>query len=76
MMRLANSQHFAKLYGVYETKNSLYLSMEYLEGITLDLYLRRNKTPSAEERKKMLRALLSALLDLKRARIVHRDIKP
>jgi serine/threonine protein kinase len=50
--------------------------MEYLEGITLDLYLRRNKTPSAEERRKMLRALLSALLDLKRARIVHRDIKP
>jgi non-specific serine/threonine protein kinase len=75
-MRLANSQHVAQLYGVYETKNSLYLSMEYLEGITLDLYLRRNKNPSAEERKKMLRALLTALLDLKRARIVHRDIKP
>lgn len=76
LMRMINSQHIVKLHGVYETKNSLYLSMEYLEGMTLELYLRKNKTPSQEQRRKILKALLTALQDLKKLKIAHRDIKP
>jgi hypothetical protein len=43
VMRMLSSESIAQLNGVYETKNSLYLSMEYLEGTTLEIYLRRNK---------------------------------
>jgi serine/threonine protein kinase len=32
---MINSDSIVKLNGVFETKNSLYLSMEYLEGATL-----------------------------------------
>jgi serine/threonine protein kinase len=76
LMRTINSPHVVKLHAVYETMNSLYLSMEYLEGTTLDIYLRKNKNPSQEERKKIMKALLTALQDLRQMRIVHRDIKP
>lgn len=76
LMRTINSQHVVKLHGVYETNNSLYLSMEYLEGTTLEVYLRRNKNLSLEERRKIVKALLTALLDLKKLKIAHRDIKP
>ena len=42
IMRRVNSQSVVKLFGVYETRNSLYLSMEYLQGMTLEAYLRKH----------------------------------
>ena len=76
LMRMLNSTNIARLYGVFETKNSLYLSMEYIEGETLEAYLKKNKTLTLMHRKKILKTLLSALQDMKKLKIVHRDIKP
>ena len=76
LMRMLNSTNIARLYGVFETKNSLYLSMEYIEGETLEAYLKKNKTLTLMQRKKILKTLLSALQDMKKLKIVHRDIKP
>lgn len=50
--------------------------MEYLEGLNLEQYLRRNRDLSIEARQKILKALLIGLRDMARLRIVHRDIKP
>lgn len=76
LMRMLDSANVVRLYGVYETKNSLYLSMEYLEGETLEAFLKNNRTPTERQRKTILKALLLALQDLKRVKIVHRDLKP
>lgn len=76
VMRSIKSEHVTKLHGVYETKNSVYLSMEYVDGVTLETYLKRSKKLSPENRKRILKALLVGLKDLKNSGIVHRDLKP
>lgn len=76
IMRRVDSKSVVKLFGVYETKNSLYLSMEYLQGMTLENYLRKNQHVSVGNRMKILKALLVGLKDLKDLGIVHRDLKP
>lgn len=76
IMRRVNSKGVVRLFGVYETKNSLYLSMEYLHGMTLENYLRKNQHVPLNNRIKILKALLVGLKDLKELGIVHRDLKP
>lgn len=43
IMRALNSQYAVKLRGVYETDNSLYLSMDYIEGVSLDTFIKKNR---------------------------------
>lgn len=75
-MRRIDSTNIVKLYGVYSSTNSLYLSIEYLPGTTLDIYLKKNPTPSIQERKIILKSLLVGISDLQKLKIVHRDLKP
>lgn len=75
-MRRINHPNLVSLHGVYETENSLYLSMEYVQGISLDTFLRRNRNPSDSQRHKVMRGLLNGIKELSRLNIVHRDLKP
>lgn len=75
-MRRIKNPNCVSLHGVYETKNSLYLSMEYIEGCTLDAFFKRNKYVTIEQRRKILKGLLMGLKELAKGKIVHRDLKP
>ena len=35
-MRILNNQNIMKLEGIYETENSIYVILEYLEGVQLN----------------------------------------
>ena len=76
IMRRLNNPNITKLYGVYETKNSLYLSTEFAEGCTLETFLRKNKECTTDQRKRIMKGLLNGLREFSKLRIVHRDIKP
>ena len=54
---------------------SLYLSMEYIEGSSLDSFLKKNKYLTSEKRHKLVKGLLNGLKQLSRLNIAHRDIK-
>ncbi len=75
-MRMLTSNNLVQLYGVYETDNSIYLSMEFAEGITLDSYLRHNREIALEARRAIMRGLLRGVRDMAAQSILHRDIKP
>lgn len=76
LMRKLKHQNIVTLHGVYETKNSIYLSMDYVDGCTLDAFLRKYKVTTIEQRRKIMKGLISGLKELSRLRIVHRDLKP
>lgn len=42
----------------------------------MDIFLRRNRVTTIDQRRKIMKGLLNALKELSRLRIVHRDIKP
>lgn len=76
LMRRIKNPNIVSLNGVYETKNSLYLSMDYVEGLTLENFLKKHKEPTIDQRRKIMKGLLNGLKELARLRIVHRDLKP
>ena len=43
LLRKLSSSNIMKLHGVYETGNSLYIVTEYIEGMTLESYLKINQ---------------------------------
>lgn len=66
-----------KLLGVYETGNSLYIVTEYIEGTTLENYLKINQSRiNYEQRKSIMKMLLKGLCELEKKGILHRDLKP
>ncbi len=74
------------LEGVVEVKeyfrdnNTLYIVMEYIEGVTLLDYLRQNdgkiQTLTPEEAKQMMRPIIESLIQIHDQGMIHRDISP
>lgn len=60
-MRRLKHQNIVNLHGVYETSNSIYLSMDYVDGYTLDAFLRKYKITTIDQRKKIMKGLISGL---------------
>lgn len=76
---MANLSHpnIVNLHDYVETPQGVFLILEYVEGITLDAYLRRVSGPIPEE--KAIQAfvkILEAVAYAHQQGIVHRDLKP
>ena len=72
-----SNPHIMKLYEVYETENSLYMVLEYIQGTTLQAYLKLNTGKiTYEQRRAIMKMLLKALAEMEKQGILHRDLKP
>jgi len=65
-----------KMYASFEERGNLYLVMEYVEGETIDQYIKRNGPFSEARAVVLLSEVLSALSYVHQKGYVHRDIKP
>lgn len=66
-----------KIFNVVQTNNHLNIIMEYLDGISLNTYLKSqpNHRASQKNTKAIIRSLAEALEYLHERQISHRDIK-
>ena len=74
-MRTVAHPNLMKLFGVYESKNSVYLCLELLTGGRL-LDRMQTKRLDSHRIKTVMRGLLTGLTALHTAGVMHRDIKP
>ncbi|GHV20929.1 protein kinase [Spirochaetia bacterium] len=65
-----------KMYASFEENGNLYLVMEYVEGETIEQYVRRNGAIAEEEAVRIICETLDALGYAHEKGFVHRDIKP
>lgn len=67
--------HIVKVYNSSLHNGKLFMIMEYIEGQTLNEYMRTN-SPSIEERVKIMIQVAGAIQYAHKKGIVHRDLKP
>ena len=76
---MAHLQHpnIVSLIDYYEDEAGLYLIMEYVEGVTLDNYIKDVSGPLPEEKAiPLMTQILDAFSYAHEKQIIHRDIKP
>ncbi|KAA8492369.1 Myosin light chain kinase A [Porphyridium purpureum] len=76
IVMIANHPDLIATYDIFETLESVYLVMEYMEAGTLADILERHGTFSEDEVRELMRPLLRAIVFLHSVGVVHRDIKP
>src|SRR5262249_54785917 len=69
-------KHIVTLYEASEDQGYLYMALEFVEGIDLEEYIRRQGQLGAEEARRILIQAGKALDFAHRHGIIHRDIKP
>ncbi len=73
---LLSHENIVDIYDVAFTGKSKYIVMEYIDGITLREYMRRNGPLGFERSMDFIMQILSALQHAHEKGVVHRDIKP
>jgi serine/threonine protein kinase len=71
-----NHPNIASIYDIAETDNgNAYIIMEYVEGVTLDVYLQQNCL-SVANKLSLFNQIADAVLEAHNHQIIHADIKP
>ncbi|MBQ1490626.1 MAG: serine/threonine protein kinase [Blautia sp.] len=74
---LQDKSGIVNIYGYFEQNNTVYLVMEYLDGMDLKTYLEKYEgSITYREAFETLRPVMRSLRELNRKGIIHRDIAP
>lgn len=76
MMRQTDSPYVAQLYSSFQSKDYLYLVMEYLNGGDCATLLKMLGTLGEEWTKRYIAEVIVGVHDLHKRGIIHRDLKP
>ena len=68
--------HIVTIYQVGRDHDTLFLAMEYLQGLSLQSWLERGRKPSTDLVLRIGREIASGLAAAHRNGLIHRDIKP
>ena len=75
ILKKVKHRNIVNLYNVVNSKNSIYLIMEYIKGIELFFYVNDKKRLSEAEACQYFQQIISGIEYLEKLKIVHRDIK-
>lgn len=71
-----NSKNIVNMLASFEENNRLYIVMEFLDGVTLQEYVRTRGPMKEQEAVACMCQVLDGLADVHKHGFVHRDIKP
>src|SRR5438552_3211051 len=71
-----NHPNIVTIYDCGEHGDQPFIVMEYVDGVTLDDYVRGQITPDVSTKLRLVRELCSALEYAHQRAIIHRDVKP
>jgi serine/threonine protein kinase len=75
-LKLLHHPHIVRIYDVVETRECIYIIMEYAVGGELFDYIVANKRVKEKEARAFFRQVLSAVDYCHRNAVIHRDLKP
>ncbi|HTU18342.1 MAG TPA: protein kinase [Gemmataceae bacterium] len=70
------SDHVVNIYQVGEERQVVFLAMEFLEGMSLDDWLKKGRKPTLAQAARIGRQIALGLADAHACGLIHRDIKP
>jgi WD40 repeat protein/serine/threonine protein kinase len=70
------SDHVVTIHQVGEDNQVVFLAMEYLEGMSLDDWMKKGRKPSLAQTVRIGRQIALGLADAHACGLIHRDIKP
>jgi WD40 repeat protein/tRNA A-37 threonylcarbamoyl transferase component Bud32 len=70
------SDHVVTIYQVGEEGAATFLAMEYLEGMSLDDWLKKGRTPTLAQAARIGREIALGLAAAHERGLIHRDVKP
>ena len=76
LAKFQNEPGIVRIYDSFEANNTAYIVMEFLDGETLDDYLKRVGKVSVEQAIDMLSPVIKSLEAVHKAGVIHRDIAP
>ena len=76
LMNRFDHHSIVKMYGSFEANENLYMVMEFIDGVTLDKFVRLRGYLPEEESVRILTKVLNALEYAHHEGVIHRDIKP
>ena len=76
ILRRFSQENVLRLCAVFESDNSIYMTMELLEGGQLFSKIQSKHKFTADETKQVMAGLLRGLEHMHARRVMHRDLKP
>ena len=75
LTKFKTNENIVNAYGYFEENNTAYVVMEYLDGMSLNVYLKEQKL-TVEESVRIVLSVCDALSAIHTEKILHRDISP
>lgn len=77
MSKFNTHKNIVNIFEYFEENNTAYIVMEFLDGCTLSQYMHeRNDKLSVDESLQIIESVCSALDDIHKVGIIHRDVSP
>lgn len=76
LKELQGLESIVSVYDLFEENGTAYIVMEYIEGLTLNQYVKENGIFTFPEISKLISPVIQSLAEIHKQGLIHRDISP
>jgi serine/threonine protein kinase len=76
MARFSGDPGIVNVRDYFTENNTAYIVMDYLDGVTLDKWLEKNKGISVEKTLSLMKPVMATLSRIHKKGLIHRDVSP